>query len=972
MSEEKFDIDDILNEVRTARTKKSGDNGDPLAGIQPKNEAENAAYKPDFSVTDVINSIPSRSAKLYTEEEMNERRNREISEAFDNLDKKKTALKSNAPVSAKQLSEEESEMRIARDVSRAVDVKKLEKLSGMDGEDDVRTYQPLSSNDDNEGIVFHSKDDLVTTDTMQIRRQQKVADINEALLKIDSETDNPDDILDSLNPMESRQKAKQIIKEDIAVSDEDNTDTLAVAGNDLKRIGKGGVEHVKEYKPAMSRRREETPPNPERFTGISKSAVHVGDTIVEALNKKIREQKEQAEKGLHNDSTEPDKIAVTASAKNEEPTFNEREDPAEKIRIANELAQKKKRKIAGFILENTEGDTEELEKSDNESNYADDEYEDDEEAVCLDDEDVIRDRLDRSQTGLRSRLIILTVLFAAALFVALVNQFSINVGALGNIINFKFATNNYLYTHLTIGILSFTACSSVISNGFSRLFKLRPDGDTLCALAHTTAIAALVPYLSAGEFVQRGRSQVYLLISLAALICNTISKLFTVRTAQKNFDFVFDESRAKYFISRCEGSGAEHLAKGAVNGMPNAVSMRKTEMLCDFIVSTYCEDLSDIISRRLVPITLVAAIAGGVAGYFSLTEDTQITMNRVSWAVTVCTAVFAVGASFASSLSVTLPLYFSSHKSKERGSVVLGYQAAAELADTNAVLVEAKTLFPANAVKINNICGYDKPKNRYEGKINIDEAIIFAASLAMASNSVLSDAFFGMLNFKQELLKPVSGCVYENNLGVMGWIDRRRVLLGTRKHMISHEITVPNMKKENAANINNDEVIYLAVGGEVCLLFFVQLTAAPDVRRTVQLLAYNDISIVIKAVDGIIGSDVITDLFKINEDNMKVLPFELHETFNENTKFVPSGSAALACDGTFSALADTIMEARTIKSCSTASGIIQAAGIALGFLLVIIFGLFANYGMLNLIYVFLYNVLFAVLTLLPQFFFKKT
>lgn len=960
MSDERFDIDDILNEVKTAKTRKKADTS--LSGIQQRSVSEvDNMPSPDLSVTDVINSIPSRSARQLSEEEMNERRNREISAAFNNLDRKKPLKQPDEQLAgrrsgaARQLSEEESDMRIARDVSNAADVKIWEKAQRQERiEDDVKPYvaKPSATGDTYE---FHREGDLVTTDTMQIRRQQKIADINEALLKLDSESSDPNDILDSLNPMETRSKAKDIVS-----GDEGETDTLAVAGNDLKRIAAKGTEHVKEYKPAVSRRREEQPVGQEMFTGISKSSVHVGSTMVEALNKKIREEKERDGK------EEPEAEPIKAEAEGEfEP---ETEDPTDKVRKAAELAEKKKRKIAKFILETGEDDTEEIEKPDEDGEEPDEE---EEEAVDLDDEEVIRDRLARSNTGLRSRLIILLVLFAATLFVAVVNRFSINVGTLGKVINLKFEPNNYLYTHLTIGILSFTACSSVISNGFSRLFKLRPDGDTLCAFAHTTAIAAIVPYLSAGEYIQRGRSQVYLLVSLGALIFNTVSKLFTVKTAQRNFDQIFGGNRAKYFISKCEGSGAEHLAKGAVKGKPFAVAMRKTEMLCDFIVSTYCEDLSDIISRKLVPITILAALGGGVAGYFALTKDTQITMNRVSWGVTVLTAVFAIGAAFAGSLTVTLPMHSAARRNKQRGSVILGYQAASELAETNAVLVEAKTLFPANAVKINNICGYDKPRNRCEGKVNIDEAIIFAASLAMASNSVLSDAFFSMLNFKHELLKPVSGCVYENNLGVMGWIDRRRVLLGSRKHMTSHEITVPNMKKENAANVNNDEVIYLAVGGEVCLLFFVELTADREIRRSVRQLAENDISIVIKAVDGLITPAVITDLFKIDEENLKVLPFELHDTFSDNTKFVPSGSAALACDGTFAALSDTVAESRKIKSCSVLANALQTICSSLGIVLAVVFGLFANYDMLGLFNVFLYNIAVGLICLLPVFFRKK-
>ncbi len=945
MSDDKYSIDDILKEVDTLRTSdddhpKSSFDGS-VTDIIGGNEIDRAirtgsqkkrsekSEKPDISVTAVINSISAKNkkdrssslaARQRTEEEFEERVADDIAGAMDRK-KVKTPPKEDVILPARQRTEEEVSERIAKEISEAADIKIWERLRDNDDEMDeegVRTYTPQSAaEDENNGendsndddIVYQEPGSLVTTDTMQLRKQRKIEEINQALLEVDSKYDSPDDMLSSLNPMESRAKAAEQLKGDV----DENTDTLAVGGNDLKRIASRGDENIKEYRPATARKREpENKADDVLFsaTGVQRAAfpggLHVGESIVDALNKKIKEEKETEEKPEETENTEDTqsgKISIIASAPEEEPEPEHEENPADKIKQANELAQKKKRKIASFILEDMGGDTEELERS---RAYDDDEEDEDdtEEPVDLDDENVIRDRLSRAAKGLASRFFILTLLFAATLFIAIANKFNLKLGGLSDIILYRLSSENYLYTHLTIGILSFAACSSVISNGLSRLVKLRPDGDTLCALAHVSTLAAMVPYLMAGEFTQRGFSQVYLSVSLLALIFNTLSKLFTVKTAQKNFAFTSAEDKAKFFVAICEGDGAEQLAKGAVTGIPFIASMRKTEILCDFILSTYCEDVSDRVSRKIALVTVPAAVIGGVVAYFTL--GNKIVLNNVSWAVTVCSAIFALGASFSGSMIVTLPMLLAAGNSRSRGSVILGYNAVEDLSETNAVLVEAKTIFPPSSVKINNICGYDKPKNRCEGKINIDEAIIYAASLAVASDSVLADAFFNMLNYKQELLKPVSGCIYENNLGVMGWIDRRRVLLGNRQHMKSHEITVPNNKKEAAANVNNDEVIYLAVGGEVCLLFFVQLTADPAIKSSVQDLAYNDVSLVVKTVDGMITSSAITELFEIDADNVKILPFEAHETFNENTKFVSSGSAAVSCDGTFIAFADAI------------------------------------------------------------------
>lgn len=967
MSDEKYNVDDILNEVKTGRTAKSrrvndndvndilgkGDLDDLFTGVQKSDNR--GSGNPDLSVTQILRDVSrDNTARQRTEDEVAKRRNRDIASA---LDKQNSAAQNDVydePFAARQLTEDQSEARLADDISYAAEVKRWEKRNKPADDDDTRTFEdtlPFGDtaelpNTDDDDIEFHSEEDFVPTDTMQLRKMQKINDINQALLMADSEAAQPEALGAGLNAMETRQKAEELIKGET----KDETDTLAVAGNDLKRMAHG-EEIVKEYHPAT--RRKEEPESPVSVddvlfsaTGIQNSALHVGETIVEALNKKISEEKKAAQNPVEEPVSDDTDVDI---------------DPVEQIRQANEMAQKKKRKIANFILEGN--DTEEIEPQEvpktDYNEYDDDE--DDDEPVDINDENVIRDRLERSLKGLRGRLIILGVLFAVTLFVAIVNMFDLNLGKLNTIISLRAATENYLYTHLVIGILSFAACSSVVSNGFMRLFKLRPDGDTLCAFAHTTAIVALVPYLSKYEYISLRYSQVYLCVSLGALIFNTISKILTVRTAQKNFEFVFAD-RARYAVEYCSDGTAQQLAKGAVSGIPTVASMRKTEVLCDFIVSTYCEDLSDRMYRKMVPISIIAAFGAGILAYFMPINETEFVMNRVNWAVTVLTGIFAIAASFASSIAVTLPLYLSSRKSEKRGSVILGYEAAENLSETNAVLIEAKTLFPANSVKISNICGYDKPRNRGEGKINIDEAIILAASLAVASDSVLSEAFFEMLNHKRELLKPVSGCVYENNLGVMGWIDRRRVLLGNRKHMMSHEISVPNIKKETAANVNNDEVIYLAVGGEVCLLFFVELHANSVVKRFAQDLSLADIALVIKTVDGMITPSELSHLFEIDAQGIRVLPFENHEEFNECTRFTSTASAAICCTGSFPSFAASIFTARAIRARASIGTLIQVGGIALGILLAIIFTLFSNHLMFNTMIILLYNLGFAALS----------
>ena len=82
-------------------------------------------------------------------------------------------------------------------------------------------------------IIFHTKSDLVTTETQKMRKLQRIEEINRALLAADRAAEEPDDLVDSLNPMESREKAVDELK-NVSAPQQEIGDTLAVSGNASK------------------------------------------------------------------------------------------------------------------------------------------------------------------------------------------------------------------------------------------------------------------------------------------------------------------------------------------------------------------------------------------------------------------------------------------------------------------------------------------------------------------------------------------------------------------------------------------------------------------------------------------------------------------------------------------------------------------------------------------------------------------
>lgn len=160
---------------------------------------------------------------------------------------------------------------------------------------------------------------------------------------------------------------------------------------------------------------------------------------------------------------------------------------------------------------------------------------------------------------------------------------------------------------------------------------------------------------------------------------------------------------------------------------------------------------------------------------------------------------------------------------------MLGYQSVEDYYDINSVMIDASTLFPEGTINLCSIKLFSGTK--------IDEALIEAASLASHGNSILKDLFNDVISGKQKMLSHVENFVYEDSMGLCGWINNRRILLGNRELMNSHNIEgIPTKTKENEFTEGNRDALYLSVSGNLAAMFIIEVTASPAVKKCMKQL----------------------------------------------------------------------------------------------------------------------------------------
>jgi Cu+-exporting ATPase len=612
-----------------------------------------------------------------------------------------------------------------------------------------------------------------------------------------------------------------------------------------------------------------------------------------------------------------------------------------------ELGKKKKRKIRDFILEDIEDED-------------DFEYEEDdrEDYDGYDSSNLIWQDLNESHKGLKWRFALLLLLVLGLTGFTFIHD-TWNTGTLPwrqAIIDRFFEGDNltgyattFVFVNLIVGVVGMMLCSGVILRGLKNLFIGKADCDSACAVPIVLTTAAAVVHISSNAstaLLQQGKAHIYVVAGLSALMFNTLGKIVMIVRAKKNFKFISGDSvkYSAHMPNAQDDSEARVFTKGIQSlSMPAPVFLRKTEFLTDYLKNSYCTDWADLICRKLVPISAILAIVMGITAYFLPVSDAAMA-GSMTWAVTAGGAFIAALSPFTIMFIVNNPLLKAAKSLSKSDSVVMGYTAAQRFSKANAVVVDANMLFPAGSIKFLNVKRCQKPNAI--NSVSIDESIIIAASLAIKSNSILSSMFYDMISGDSELLYKIENCIYEANMGILGWMGSKRVMLGNRQQMKHHGVDVPAENKERRHCPENGDVVYLAVGSETVAMFFIEVVPNGAVKASLWDLDAHGIALAVKTKDSLVTVNKLADLFELNPERVKILPFDQHSSFDDYSGYVSRGSSEIACNGTFTSFARALVTAKSLIRDMMVTSAALFVGVFIAGMLGLMFVIFAlSWGM---------------------------
>ena len=619
-----------------------------------------------------------------------------------------------------------------------------------------------------------------------------------------------------------------------------------------------------------------------------------------------------------------------------------------KLRI---LAERRKDKVDNFVLESSESDATSDVKDSEARKHVKDFTDYNEASKVLDD-------IIQLKSNLVIRLCILIITSLFSLYIAFANDLGWPI-----IETFKrTSAESFIFTNIALGLVSAFVSYTVLISGIKKLIKRNADCDTIAALGiGSSLISSLLLFINPG-IMQTKSYHIYMSVAILGLLFNTLGKLLIVNRTERNFRYVAGEYDKFAVTNVLNEDIASKFTKGALlNDFPELATMRKTEFNNNFLEHSYSTDIADKYSKKYALIFLIVSVFVGLLALIFDRNATGVSQKILAGFATF-SGTISIAASFALMLVVNLPLARASRRFLRSAGVMLGYSAVEEFADTNSVLIDARQLFPEGMINLVNL--------KALSATSIEDSILMAASLSCQAGSVLQSMFYNMLRGKTEMLYPVESYIYEDGLGLSGWIDNQRILFGTRELMENHSIEgLPPLSKEKQYT-KGYIPMYLSISGVVSSLFVITVNSSISVKKWLQVLENQKVTTVIRSVDGFISLNLMSELFDVSPDSLKLLPFRYHDEYEDQTGFVPKASASMLCSGHFPSFAMLISGAKKLQFITNLGMTILVASALLGLIIALVMLLVGSFSSLSASVIILYNIIWSAITIGIQYFKK--
>lgn len=467
---------------------------------------------------------------------------------------------------------------------------------------------------------------------------------------------------------------------------------------------------------------------------------------------------------------------------------------------------------------------------------------------------------------------------------------------------------------LVLTIIPVTVNISTLFEGIKVLRKLRFNRFTGSFIAIlSTVIQNVVLMLYESPF-ENGVS-IFSAVAVISLGLNMIGEYYELNRIGRNFNYMVSREEL-YSITPIEKTEvAFEIGRGLLLEDPSVLCSQKTMFPRRFIELSRRYYPSDDISAKLTPLGIGVSVLISIITLL-ISKDVRTSVTAFSGCLCLCVPYF-------SALAESIAISKISKKACSRGAMIAGWDAFKMCENGNAVAIDSADIFDSEGGNVFGIHPF------YD--IGIDEAIIYTATLLIASGGPLGNLFKRVIVGEVSLLPPVDTLAYEDKLGLSAWIFNRRILVGSKDLLRNHNVEIPNIALVERHLTEGRYPLYLAIDGKAAAAFIVSYDIEEMNAKYLRDIESNSISLLVRSDDANITDEMVARSLALPQSGVKVLSAvsgDLYKSYIAET--TSSADALLMHDGKAKSLLRAIRSALSLGSFKRVLNLIQICAMGIG------------------------------------------